>query len=391
MKNYLFLFLSFSVFCHSASAEKQLIERTVEVQSADKNPLTARAEMTTEATEKVSTDLIKEIIGEAKFNRNRAIVMAKIVKNSARYIPFSKPGELVPLPEGGFKMTSLLKLSVDDLQALLLENGLFYESDGTPMVIPAIRWIDRVNGQGWAWWAEKSADNKAFLKKQGKALENALKTAFSKQHFYLLRPQEFKLHEALPMAFQNENLGKDDWQSIAQKFSSQIIIDGEVVLSKSAERSEAFNIELKMTAIQSVNGRVIAEVARQFETDAGGFEFVTDKKLREALEATSQDLAAQVLDAWQKGAIGSNLYKLTLRGRLPLIQQEAFKEILKSKVREVKNIRERLISSDQIVFEVDSALGPKELGQKAPKIQVSGLELVLESSSETEVTYRVSR
>ena len=375
----------------SVFAEKQLVERSVEVRSTDKNSLSARAEMNTAATEKVSVEIIKDIIGEAKFNRNRAIVMGKIVKNSAKYIPFSKPGELQALPEGGFKMTSLLKISIDDLQSLLLENGLFYESDGTPLVIPAIRWVDRVNGQSHTWWTEKSGDNKAFLKKQGRVLETNLKSAFAKQHFYILRPQEFKFYQTLPSDFKSENLSKEDWQTLAQKFSSQIIIEGDVVFTKSTERSDAFNINLKMTAVQVVNGRVIAEVSRNFETDGGAFEPAVDKKLKEALEVASTDLATQVLDAYQKGAIGANLYRLTLKGRLPLMQQEAFKEVLKNKVREVKNIRERLISSDQIVFEVDSALGPKELGQKAAKIQLSNIELVLESSSDTEVVYRINR
>lgn len=380
-------FLSVGAFAQG----KQLVERSVEVQSKDKNPLTARAEMTTAATEKVSVDMIKEIIGEAKFNRNRSVIFAKVIKNSPRYIPFSKPGEMQALPDGGFKMTSLLKLSVSDLQSLLLENGLFYESDGTPSAIPAIRWLDRVNGQAYTWWSERAGDNKAFLKKQSRQLEADLKEAFAKQHFFVLKPQAGKLAETLPGDYKSETLRREDWQSIAERFSSQILLEGEISLNKSSERSDAFAVELKMSAVQMVNGRIIAEVARKFETAAGPFEAVVGKTLAEAMEMTSQDLASQVLDAWQRGAIGANLYKLTLRGRLPLIQQEAFKEVLKNQVREVKNIRERLISSDQMVFEVDSALGPKELGQKAPKIQVSGTELVLESASDTEAVYRVKK
>lgn len=385
------IILFLCLFSVSVFAQKQLVERSVEVQSTDKNPLSARAEMNLSATEKVSEDLIKEIIGEAKFSRNRALINSKIIKNSARFIPFSKPGELQALANGGFKMTSVLKVSVDDLQSLLLENGLFYESDGTPTAMPAIRWVDRVNSQSYAWWSERGSEGKVFLKKMGRSLESTLQDAFSKQHFYILRPQEFKISQSLPSEFQADNLRKEDWQIIAQRFSSQILVDGEVNFSKSSERSDAFKIELKMTAIQVVNGRVIAEVSRQFETDGGPFEIVIERKLKDALETTSQDLASQVLEAWQRGAIGANLYKLTLKGRLPLLQQEAFKEVLRSKVREVKNIRERLISADQLVFEVDSALGPKELGQKAPKIQVGNIELVLESSSDTEAVYRVKK
>ena len=79
------------------------------------------------------------------------------------------------------------------------------------------------------------------------------------------------------------------------------------------------------------------------------------------------------------------------RGRLPLLQQEAFKEALRNKIREVKNVRERMVSDDTIVFEVDSALSPKDLGLRAPKFELGTNLIILESSSETEVIYRVKK
>jgi hypothetical protein len=118
---------------------------------------------------------------------------------------------------------------------------------------------------------------------------------------------------------------------------------------------------------------------------------MVDRKLKDVLESATQDLAAQVFEAWQKGALGANLYRLTIRGRLPLLQQEAFKDALKNKVREVKNVRERLISTEQVVYEVDSAVGPKELAQKASEIEVGGLKMVLESASDKEAIYRIAR
>ncbi len=378
----------------SAFAQKSLIERTFEAQSKDKNPVAARAEMVNQATERVSEELIKEIIGEAKYSRNKSMIQAKVLKNSARYVPFSKPGELTPLKEEeGFKMSVTLRISVDDLQSLLLENGLFYESDTTPIVLPTIRLLDRVNSKTFAWWADaETAAQKPFLVKESRAVEDALKTAFLKHNFYSLKPQTLRFTEFLPPGARAESLRREDWQTLSQRMGAQIQIDGDVVLSKSQERSEAFTITLKMTATQVMNARVIAEVSRQFETDAGGFETVTDRKLKEALESTSQDLASQVFEAWQRGSLGASLYKLTVRGRLPLIRQEAVKEALKNKVREVKNVRERLISADSLVFEVDSALGPKELASRAAEIELgAGLKIVLESVSDQEAIYKVAK
>lgn len=379
------------LFSTSVWAQKNMVERVVELESKEKNPVTARTILINQATEKVSEDMIKEIIGEGKYQRNKALIASKILKQSARFIPFSKPGDMKPLQPEGFRMSVALKVSVDDLQALLLENGLFYESDSTPVVLPVIRILDRVNGKVFSWWQDDGSAQKAFLHKENKNLEEGLKAAFLKNNFYLVKPSGVKLGVFIPQAFRSEALRFEDQQLLAQKLNAQIVIDGEIAFAKSQERSDAVSIEMKMTAVQVVNGRVIAEVTRQFETDGGAFEVVTDRKLKEVLDTVSADLSNQVLEAWQKGALGASLYRLSIRGRLPLQNQEAFKEALKSKVREVKNITERVISVDGLVYEVDSALGPKDLGLRLPKIEVGGLSLVLESSSETEVIYRVQR
>jgi hypothetical protein len=387
-------FLAVVCFSFSVLAEKNLVERVYEAQSRDKNPVSAKTEMINQATERVSEDLIKEIIGESKYSRNKSLIQSKILKNSARYVPFSKPGELVPLtPEDGYKMTVALRVSVDDLQSLLLENGLFYESDTTPVVLPTIRLLDRVNSKTYAWWADaENGAGKAFLLKEGRSLEDALKSAFMKHNFYVLKPQVMHFTEFLPPGARAESLRKEEWQTLAQKMGAQIQIDGDLTFNKSQERSEAVTIVLKMTALQVMNSRVIAEVSRQFETEAGAFEAVVDRKLKEALESTSQDLAAQVFEAWQRGSLGASLYRLAVKGRLPLLRQEALKDALKDKVREVKNVRERLISSDGVVYEVDSALGPKDLAAKAAEIELGGgLKIVLESVTDQEAIYRVAK
>jgi hypothetical protein len=377
----------------SVFAQKQnFVERVYEGSSSEKNSVQARKEIMDEATEKISETLIKEIVGEAKYLRNKALVTRKILKNSARYIPFSRPGDLIPVGEG-FKMAVSMKISMDDLQSMLLENGLFYKSDGTPTVIPMVRWSDRVRMQSWSWWKEPEEFAKAFLIKQNKSLETSLRAAFLKVQFYSMRPASLKYSQILLPAFLSDHWSADDLQSVSQKLGVQILVDGEITFVKSQERSEAVVIHIKMSATQVQNGRSIAEVSRQMETEPGPFESTVDKKLRDGLDQASVDLATQVFEAWSHGTIGSSLYKLMLRGRLPIVRQEAFKEIFRSKVREIKNIRERLVSPDSIIFEVDSLAGPSEIAKKIPSFEIgepgSRWKIVLDSSSESELVYKI--
>lgn len=390
MKNTICIII-LGLFFQPAFAQKiNLVERVIEMTSTEKNQVTARQTMVNQATEKVSQDLIKEMIGEAKYNRNKSVITAKIVNKSARYIPFSKPGEMKETPSG-FSMSVVMKVNPDDLQSLLLENGLLYESDGTPAVLPMVKFTDKVNSKSYSWWAEGESPNKTFLVKEGKYFEEKLKDAFSKVNFYALKPLTRHYFDMLPSSYQSESLRPEDVQRLSQVFSSPILLEGHIQFLKSPTRSEAQMIEIKLTASQSSNGRVIAEVSRQFETDMGAFEVVIDRKMKEVLEGTTQDLANQVLEAWQRGALGSSLYKLTIRGRISLKEQEAFKTALKNKVREVKNIRERLITSDGLTYEVDASIGPQELGKKAPTIEMQGYKLVLESATESGANYKVAK
>jgi hypothetical protein len=373
------------------NGQPNLVERIFEGYSKNENQLLAKGEITAEASERVSEALIKEIIGENKYNRNKALIFNKVVKNSARYIPFSRPGEVKAAPEGGFRMAVTLKVSVDDLQGLLLENGLFYESDGMPTVLPTVRWTDKSNGKVFRWWMDAEDQSRSFLSQQNRNLENALRLAFAKNQFYVQRPGLFRYHQVLGEAFKVDRLSPDDLQIIGQKLGVQIVIEGEVHIVKSSERADAQKIEIKMSALQVMNGRAIAEVSRQFETDSGAFDGVVDRKLKEILDSTTQDLAGQVFDAWSRGAIGASLYRLTIKGKLPLNQQEVFKETLKSKLREIKDIKERIISSDEIVFEVDSTISPKDIGVKIKEFEIPGYKFTLLTSGESDLSYRLQR
>lgn len=388
---YIFLSIGLIFSCHVLAQSPNLVERVVEGTSTDKNAVNARKEIVDKASEEITKALVIEMIGEAKYNRNRAVIAQKVVKNFNRFTPYVKNGELQQLPDGTFKLSTVARVNMNDLQALLLENGLLYETDGTPSAIPFVKIVDKVNGRSFTWWTESETAADAFVIKEGKVFEEMLKDAFYKKNFYVQKPSSSRLHQFLPSGYQSENLRGEDLQALSEKLGAQIVVQGEIQLTSHRERSDAFAINMNLTALQVSNQRVIAEIVREFETDAGSFESVVDRRFKLAIQSACQDLAAQVLDAWQKGTIGASLYKVTVRGRLPAQLQESFKEQLKAKVREIKTVRERLISSDGIVFEVDSSVGPQEIAKKAALLEVGGLKLVVDSVDETGTQYRIEK
>ncbi len=376
-------------------ASQELIERVVEMSSTDSNQANAKREIFDRAVVKVATDLTQEIIGEGKFNRSKSLINDKVLRTTARYIPFTKTGDLVPW-ENGYKMSVTVRVNVPELQKILRENGLFYETDSAPTVLPLIRVQDQIAEREFSWWSPESDRPEGLLLQRWSQLaENTLRSALLKNHFYSLRPRAQKLVMLLPENLRVENLKLGEWQNFAPQVNAQMIIDGSLQVSR-AKVGAGIVLDLRLTAIQSVNGRPVGEVVRRFEAPGMQADSFSERKLREHLETSFTDLSAQILDAWQKGSIGASLYRLVLRGRPGLLLQEPFREAFQSRLRQVKSVKERLISSDEIVYEMDSAIGPKdilrELSQRSEQFEVKpGFMVVAESATDTELIFRIKK
>lgn len=387
----------FVIFCLSVLAFGQassLVERLVDVQTKEKNPGIARSILMNQASEKVSEELILEIVGEQKYQKNRSLILNKVVKKSAAYLPFIKSGDLKEIPPeqgGGYQLSLSVKANLDLLQNLLLENGLFYDESSLATVLPFIQWQDQVQSKNFSWWTQDGDDkNKVFLAKQSRLLEQVLQDSFLRTGFFIMKPQVFGFDSTLSSEHKSESLNSEVLSQLTLAFSAQILLQGKVGLTK-AERADAVAIEVRLTATQSLNGRILAEVARKFETESGVFESVVDRKLAQSLPAISADLSSQLLEAWKQGTINSQLYKLKILGRIDLLNQESLKEGFRSKVREIKSIKERLISSEEIVYEIDSSISPIEVAKKLNELELKNTTIILDRSSEQEVVYKIKR
>jgi hypothetical protein len=365
-----------------------LIERSFTGTSNQNAPQAAKRDIQEQAAKKVSEELIKELIGEERYTKNKTLIQNKIEKISNRYIPLAKPSELTQ--EGTtYKMTVVLKVSVKELKNLLREHSLLAENDTVPLVLPLISFTDKVELKTYRWWKQEEGSNKPFLISQNRQFENALRGAFQKYSFYLIKTSPLGLQ--IPRSYQNERLSLDDMQFLSQYFGAPLMIEGQVQYSKSPESSSRYHIEVKLLALQVSNGRPIADVARKFETEMGVFEASVDKKIRETVDATAQELASQVYEAWQRGSLGTTILRLTFRGKIPFNKQEAFKENLKNQVREIRNIRERLITSDTLAYEVDTNLNAKDFAAKLSSLEIDGRKWKPTGLSDNEVTLQLQR
>lgn len=366
---------------------EELIDRTFSGVSKEATPQAAKREIQDQASQKVSEEIIKELIGEERFAKNKSLIQSRVIKNSQRYIPFAKTSQITQ--EGAeYKMAVSVKVSLRDLKQLLQDSALLNENDAIPVVLPVISWSDRVEGRSYRWWlpADKS-QQLAFLVKEGRLLEDAMRGAFQKNNFFLIKPIEAGLSSSVPTDFHSEKIAGEDAQFFAQFFNAPLLVDGQVVINK-GEKANNYRIEIRMTAIQVSNGRAIADVSRRFDTEPGSLEGAVDRKLREVVESASNDLSSQVLEAWQRGSLNTSVIRLTIKGRSTLPMMEGLKEKIRSQITQVKSVRERLVSSESVSFELDASIPANELWQKLEVLDVNGKKLSKVSEAQEELVLK---
>ena len=351
-------------------------ERSIEVQVEEKNSNIASRLLLEQATEKISEQVIRETIGVAKFNRNLSLIQNKVLKMSSRFVPLAKPGELIQT-ETGFKMNVVLRVSPEELQQVLLENGLFYDSDVAPLSIPFVSFEDKVEGQTYSWWNESPSP----LSKWSRDFEVKLRKAFWKNGFYLMRPQGYRFAEML-------NASDFDKRKAASDWNAQIYVVGLISVKSNYGHIDQNILVFHLMALQVSNNRSIAEVTRQFEVKSGA---ATASKFHEVLDSVSQDLANQILETWQKGSLGANSLLMTFLGPIPLKQRELLRQELQARAQLIKSAHERKLSHNSITLEVESGLTPKELGARLAKIQVGNSEFVFKSSDEKSMLYEINK
>ena len=363
---------------------QNLLEKNIEVSTKQKNISIARKELMETAQAKAIEEHVRETIGPERFEKNKVLIQSKIVKMASRLIPFAKAGNVEPQGEG-FKLSVLLRINPSEVDALLVQNGLFYEADVQPILLPVITWIDEVDDEKFAWWV---GGGTSFLNQAGTDLETTLRNVFLKDGFFVLRPQTFAGKESVTVS-SSTSLSVNEIQALSSSRGAQVVVQGEVKISANPKRSGAFVVDVRLATLHVPRNRNLAQVVRRFETEPGPKLTAVGNKLKEIFDVVANDLSNQTLEAWQKGSAQSNFYKITVNGGMTPPQQEAFREVFKNTIREVKVIRERWISAQSIVFEIDSIVGPKEISKRASELSLGNGKVILKDVTDTELRYQL--
>ena len=142
--------------------------------------------------------------------------------------------------------------------------------------------------------------------------------------------------------------------------------------------------------MQTQNGRVMGEVMRVFETDNGNYKSVAVKKFKEVSQKVAKDLAIQLSDAWKKGTFGANLLRLVVNSKMPPREIEKFKQAVVLKVRDIKALRERVMESRRVTFEMDASAPSQQLAQSLRKAKFTQYKVEVEDVNRDSVVLDVA-
>lgn len=338
---------------------QDLIDLTVDAVTAEKDPASAKEKMITDVVEKTSAKYIRELIGDTKFDKNKATINAKILKQRNRYVPWTNTGPLKADSNGNTTAAVTMKFSLKDLRLLLLKEGLLHLTEGSPVSIPFISIVDRANARSYRWWVDVSSSG--FLQDQHAKLISILRTQLGKNGFYVVDPVGSTLREIVPLPFRNEGFRNEDLLLLGDFLKGEIMIDGKIQLDKADGNSSKMSVE--MQAVQTSNGRVVAELTRTFQEKTPPTEAALHKVLASHLNEIGEEFASQILDVWQKGILGASFLKLALRGNFSFQEVEKFKsEALR--VSDIKVIRERSFTSQEVVFECEVTGGATQVAER---------------------------
>lgn len=376
--------LLISVLCGANLAlAEDVVEVTVEESSSASSPAVARQAIFDRLIQESSVKYIIDIIGQQKFDHNKALIKNKILKNSGKYVLSMKSS--VPVKSNqGFSMAVTLKISLQNLQALLLAEGLLYKMEGAPQVLPMVSFQDRVNGQSYSWWVNENGSEGNFVVTQGQEFFSKMRDELREKGFYGLIPLDGGYRNMMPTAFMSENPRTEDLSFLGEFFGSQIVVKGYIRYLKSQKSSEAYHIDVKLVALHSGNGRIVGEVIRTYETDSGPFQASVQRRSREVLGSIVQDLTAQIYDAWKRGTFGSNLLRLAVSGRLDYQQMNTIKKTILDQIRDIRSLKERLFENNRLTFEMDASSGPRQISAALERVNLKGFKLkVLNSTSDS--------
>ncbi len=367
------LVFGMSLVCTAPVQAQELIERTFTGISAQTNPAIAKKEIVEKGQVKVLEDVIEEIIGAASMKKNKARIQKEFLKESSRFIPFSKQGELAE-KDDKTEMTVSFSISLSDVRAQLITAGLLGERETVPTIIPLVVFKDRIKKHGYHWWsAEKPS---MAMEKLASTVENQIFAKAFDEGFFVARPMAQKFYQFATIGAQTEFLTAATEMKLAKQYGAGLILRGAVELDQVS--GEPPKVQMRFEVRSPGSNKPVAEVSKKFPVTYGVMESIPEAVWVEDGGALLHDLFTQLNSTWIKSGFSQGSVLLELTKWILPSDQEKFREGVKNAIPQVKSVQTRRLNRSGIEYEVETSLSAADLAERLKKLKISGRPLVLQ-------------
>ena len=369
------------IFHSQLHARFVVIESTQIVEETDERK--ARREAIDQATNAVTVEMVKREIGEDRYKENLTKVETQVKALKNRFIPFFKILSSEKNPEG-YKFSIEVKVSTTDLRQVLQQKGLFASQSRTGITIPFVEFNNNISGESYRWWSPVfGVSNDLGLLSQ--TFENQMFQGFLDKGLFLLRPQAFNMIHMIPDFMRKTYLTQTEMVQLTSLKNGQLYLDGRVDILSSPLRENAFRVRVQVSCKQASNGKSVAEVVRTFDTPSGQQLNQINSKISELARETGSEIAGQVYDLWQRGALEAQVLQLAVTGDLSHEQLLKLKKQLTDSIGLSNGMTERLFEPGRVTFEMDYRGGVEALSQKLKKAKLEGFISQVVSSNAQQI------
>lgn len=383
--------LILSLVCSSSlvfAQDVEVLEVSETAPLAGQSTQVARQKLIKDLVHKTAWKTIEDYIGKSKAESQKNAIQRKVVENSSKYVLTTKNLEDVGNDKVGIKVL----LSLSSLRELLETQGFVQAAEGPALVVPMISFVDRAGGVEERWWSLPVDERAGAGPARGLSLPlmEDLQKSLTRSGFYLLRPDEWKLQLLLPIELRKESLVQSEVSRVAESVGAQIILKGQVLfeISRNSPNPNAQRMTLQLSAVNSANGRIVAEIKQTADLNGSPLGSAADReRYYKELATASSEIGGQLTEAWAKGSISSHSLLLTVQGQLTPIQLEKVKSSL-AKVRSIRNLRERFFERGAMGFEMDAVAAPQSFVDQLRGFQGDGFVIEKVEVGDNSITIR---
>lgn len=326
-------------------------------------------EVTAKATDSTARNQVIDLIGEAKYRKNKALIDSKIINQSSKFIPFTNPGQAIQIANG-FKVSVELKVSPESLRSLVQSAGLLADTESPGTFISLVGFTNKSNDLTYKWWSPEPTEGKKDLVALNQLWQQAINTELEKKNFKIAKIQKQSADE----------------REVITAAQAQMFLRGEVRIRSNEDGSGS--LAFKVGVYQSSDSRLLADITRTAKIPRLG-EASIKAAASQMFKETSNELAQTVYEAWQSGVVGSSLVQIVANGVLTPKQLEAFKTELTRSLKDLKNVKERKFSSQSVVLEADFKGSLASLSERLRQTQLPSFQTEVEGATDTQVALKV--